>query len=201
MTNQKKDDTIKVSIQKGEKRLNTRIRAVREKLKFSRAVFGQRIGVSGDTINNLERGRIEIKDSIIKLICAEFNVNEKWLRNGIEPMFIVTPSNIMEQLKKEFNLDEFAYNLVYEYLKLEPKQRDAVRNFFYKVVKGEPETQNTDMSETQKNDDFWESCTTEEAEAAYIKSRSKTAKKTAHYVSSTIADITDSKNAEKAANQ
>lgn len=183
--------------------MNTRIRAVREKLKFSRAVFGQRIGVSGDTINNLERGRIEIKDSIIKLICTEFNVNEKWLRNGIEPMFIVTPSNIMEQLKKEFNLDEFAYNLVYEYLKLDPKQRDAVRNFFYKVVKGEPETQNTDMPETQKNDDdFWESCTMEEAEAAYIKSRSKSVQKTTlNVLNTTVNTVNSDNNVEKAANQ
>lgn len=182
--------------------MNTRIRAVRENLKLSRAVFGQRIGVSGDTINNLERGRIEIKDSIIKLICTEFNVNEKWLRNGIEPMFIVTPSNIMEQLRKEFSLDEFAYNLVYEYLKLEPKQRDAVRNFFYKVIKVEPETQNTDITETQKNDDnFWESCTVEQAEAEYIKSRSKLARKTEHYASSTTADTINSEKAEKTANQ
>ena len=46
-----------------------------------------------------------------------------------------TPSNIMEQLKKDFNLDDFSYDLVYEYLKLDQEHRKIVRDFFYNVVK------------------------------------------------------------------
>lgn len=175
--------------------MNKRIRIVREELKLSRAVFGQRIGVSGDVINNLERGRVEIKESIIKLICTEFNVNESYLRYGTEPKFNVTSSSIMQQLKKEFNLDDFAYNLVYEYLKLEPRQRDVVRNFFYNVVNKEPEMQIQDITEIQKDDnDFWESCTVEEAEAEYIKSRSKPVKKTTLNVLNTTEDIAETDN-------
>ncbi len=40
----------------------------------------------------------------------------------------------MDQLKKEFNLDDFSYNLVYQYLKLDADQRQTVRDFFYNVV-------------------------------------------------------------------
>ena len=68
--------------------MNERSRLLREEIGISRAVFGQRIGVSGDVINNLERGRVEIKEYILKLICSEFNVNEDWLRNGTGEMFV-----------------------------------------------------------------------------------------------------------------
>lgn len=40
----------------------------------------------------------------------------------------------MEQLKREFGLDDFSYNLVYQYLKLDAEQRQTVRDFFYNVV-------------------------------------------------------------------
>lgn len=114
--------------------MNERIRCLREELGLSRAAFGQRIGVSGDVINNLERGRVEIKEPMIKLICSEFSINEDWLRAGIGEMKMKSPTDTMEQLKREFGLDDFSYNLVYQYLKLDAEQRQTVRDFFYNVV-------------------------------------------------------------------
>lgn len=114
--------------------MNERIRYLREKIGLSRAAFGQKIGVSGDVINNLERGRVEIKEPMIKLICSEFSINEEWLRTGSGEIKVKNPSDTMEQLKKEFRLDDFSYNLVYQYLKLAPEQRQIVRDFFYDVV-------------------------------------------------------------------
>ena len=114
--------------------MKERIRDLREEIGLSRAAFGQRLGVSGDVINNLERGRVEIKEPMIKLICSEFSVNEEWLRTGIGDKKLHTASNTMDQLKKEFNLDDFSYNLVYQYLKLDPEQRRSVRDFFYNVI-------------------------------------------------------------------
>ena len=64
-------------------RINERIKRLRgEILNLSRAAFGERIGVSGDVINNLERGRVEPKEPIIKLICSEFHVDYIWLTTG-----------------------------------------------------------------------------------------------------------------------
>lgn len=66
-----------------DERINERIKHLRNDiLNLSRAAFGQRIGVSGDVINNLERGRVEIKEPIIKLICSEFQVDYIWLTTG-----------------------------------------------------------------------------------------------------------------------
>jgi transcriptional regulator with XRE-family HTH domain len=74
--------------EKGGFRVHKRIEEIRKSCNLSRAAFGDRIGVSGDVINNLERGRVEIKDHIIKLICMEFNVNEEWLKTGNGEMFL-----------------------------------------------------------------------------------------------------------------
>lgn len=62
--------------------MNERIKELREYLGMSRAVFGERLGISGDVVNNLERGRVEIKEDRIKLICSIFGVDENWLRYG-----------------------------------------------------------------------------------------------------------------------
>lgn len=62
--------------------MNKRIEEIRKSENLSRAAFGKELGVSGDVINNLERGRVEIKEHVIQLICMKFDVNETWLRTG-----------------------------------------------------------------------------------------------------------------------
>lgn len=63
-----------------------RIRELRKKhLKMSMEVFGKRLCVSRDTINNIELNRLARPDqkmSLYKLICSEFGVSEEWLLNG-----------------------------------------------------------------------------------------------------------------------
>lgn len=68
--------------------MNERLKALRETLNMTRSAFGDKLGISGDVVNNLERGRVEIKEDRIKLICSVFDVNEEWLRTGNGEMFI-----------------------------------------------------------------------------------------------------------------
>ena len=121
--------------------MHERIKELRKNyLHLSQTEFGERLGVSRSVINNIERNALARPDqklSLIKLMCSVFNVNEAWLLDGTEPMFIQTPSSTMEQLRREFDLDEFSYSLVYEYLKLGGEQRKAVRDFFYRVIEVE----------------------------------------------------------------
>ena len=50
--------------------------------------FADRIGIKRNTIANYETGRNDPVDSVVSLICREFNVNENWLRTGEGDMFI-----------------------------------------------------------------------------------------------------------------
>ena len=65
-----------------------RIKILRKTLKLTQQAFAETLGLSRDTIANVEGGIIEIKDIFILSICREFNVNETWLRTGEGEMFI-----------------------------------------------------------------------------------------------------------------
>lgn len=54
----------------------------KSELKLSREKFGERVGMSGSEIRNIEDGVTRLKENKIPLICREFNVNEVWLRTG-----------------------------------------------------------------------------------------------------------------------
>lgn len=83
-------------------RINERIKHLRnDVLNLSRAAFGERIGVSGDVINNLERGRVEPKEPIIKLICSEFHVDYIWLTTGEgDDPFVKSDVNFYEKIDR-----------------------------------------------------------------------------------------------------
>lgn len=68
--------------------INNRIRAIRRTTNLTQAEFGSRLGVSRDTIANMENGRMNINSLQITSICREFHVSEPWLRSGDGEMFV-----------------------------------------------------------------------------------------------------------------
>ena len=114
--------------------MNARIKEVREAKGLSQADFAEMLNLKRNSISLIELGKRNPSDRTILDICNTFSVSEEWLRTGKGKMFIETPSSTMEQLKREFGLDDFSYNLVYQYLKLDADQRQTVRDFFYDVV-------------------------------------------------------------------
>lgn len=114
-----------------------RLFKIRKALGMTQIEFAKVINSSNGHVSDMEKGRKNITESTIELLKLKCNINENWLRTGSGEMFSQTPPGIMEQLKKEFNLDEFSSNLVQEYLKLDPKHRQYVRDFFYRVIESE----------------------------------------------------------------
>lgn len=68
--------------------MNERIRKLRRHLDMTQREFGDKIGVKQNTVAQYEMGRNTPIDSVVSLICREFNVNEEWLRNGTGEMFV-----------------------------------------------------------------------------------------------------------------
>ena len=66
--------------------IKDRIKKIRKKYGLTQAKFGERIGVKQNTVAQYEMGRNIPLDSVISLICREFNVREEWLRTGSDPM-------------------------------------------------------------------------------------------------------------------
>lgn len=115
--------------------MNDRIKYLRSQiLKLSQEEFGEKIGLSKSGISNIETGFRNVTEQHIKLICSEFNVSEHWLRTGHGDPFKQAPSSVMEQLRQEFSLNAFDFNLVYEYLKLDSESRAIIRDFVNKIA-------------------------------------------------------------------
>lgn len=73
---------------RGEYALKDRIKKIRKELDLTQQKFADRIGIKQNTVAQYEIGRNIPIDSVISLICREFNVNENWLRTGEGDMFI-----------------------------------------------------------------------------------------------------------------
>lgn len=87
--------------------MKDRIKKIRKELDLTQQEFADRIGVKRGGIANYEIGRNEPTDSVISLICREFNVNEDWLRTGEGEMFIkLTRDEEMAKLTKQLLNEE-----------------------------------------------------------------------------------------------
>ncbi len=62
--------------------MNERLKKLRKTLELTQQEFADRIGIKRNTLATYESGRNEPIDAVVSLICREFNVHEKWLRNG-----------------------------------------------------------------------------------------------------------------------
>lgn len=68
--------------------INMRIKTLRVQLHLSQVEFAHRIGVTNAHISKIEKGGTTPSEALLKLISKEYHVNEMWLKEGIEPMFI-----------------------------------------------------------------------------------------------------------------
>ena len=91
---------IDLHCRKGVRKLtvNERIKKVRKEKGMNQKQFAALLGVTQSGISYMEQSGSNVSDSSIKSICTMCNLNEDWLRNGTEPMYIQAPT---------FSLDDF----------------------------------------------------------------------------------------------
>jgi transcriptional regulator with XRE-family HTH domain len=89
--------------------INRRIKQIREALHLSQIKFSKVISLSSGYLAGVEVEKRKVNDRIVKLICAAFGVNEKWLKNGEGDMFITDPDeeftklvSLFKELKPQF---------------------------------------------------------------------------------------------------
>lgn len=68
--------------------MNERIKELRKRLNLTQQEFADRLSIKRGAVANYEVGRNTPSDSVIALICREFNVSERWLREGDGEMFL-----------------------------------------------------------------------------------------------------------------
>lgn len=114
--------------------LHERIKELRKTyLHLSQTEFGERLGVSRSVINNIERNvlaRPDQKLSLMKLICSEFSVNEEWLLNGIEPMFVQPDAFNLDNFVKSKGATDLELEIIKTYFTLDPEIRKTMIEHF-----------------------------------------------------------------------
>ena len=67
--------------------MNNRLKKIRKELKLTQNELGEKIGITGATVSDIERGKLSLTDRNITLICEKLAVNEDWIRFGNGEMF------------------------------------------------------------------------------------------------------------------
>ena len=67
--------------------IKDRIKELRTTIGITQVKFAERIAISTSYISEVEGGIKEINERVLRLIIAEFNANERWLRTGQGSMF------------------------------------------------------------------------------------------------------------------
>lgn len=155
--------------------VNERIRYFRKSvLHINQRQFASDLGMAQTGVSGLEQDGATVTDRAIKSICMAYNVNEDWLRNGTEPMYIQAPTFSLDDFVRQHGGTELELDIMKAYFELEP----GIREMLVQHFKERLTASRAEPSEM----------TVEEAEAAYIKSRSKIARKAGSSALSTTAD-------------
>ncbi len=123
--------------------MHGRIRELRKNhLHLSQTEFGEKLGVSRSVIKNIELdalARPEQKLSLVKLMCKEFSVNEEWLLNGTEPMFIEPDTFSLDQYAKDRGASDLEIALAKAYFDLPQDIRAQMLAKLKSLLNGETE--------------------------------------------------------------
>ena len=115
--------------------MNERVKELRKTLGLSGEKFGESLGTTRFAISQIETGRNNLTDQMVKLICLTYNVNEDWLRTGQGSMFNETKNEFLAELKRLHNLSDFQVELVKTYLELPDKDKDSIDKFIASCAK------------------------------------------------------------------
>lgn len=118
--------------------IGERIKMIRKKEQLSRRAFGEILGTSENTIVNIECERLkrpDQKESLYKLICREFGVNEKWLLTGEGKMEDSSSKDFGAICAEIGANDENAKAALLKYAELTPEDKKLFWDFVEKFLK------------------------------------------------------------------
>lgn len=105
--------------------LNERIKKIRKLYRKNQEDFGLRLGISKSAVSSMESARYNITDSLIKLICKEFDINEEWLINGVGEMKKV---NLPYSENEDNPFNDLIKALMKSYQQLDTASREIINN-------------------------------------------------------------------------
>ena len=115
-----------------------RIKEIRKDNNLTQGEFGERLGIGKYAVTNIELGRVDPKDNVIKLIAKEFDINEEWIKTGEGGKHPEISSD--EKLAKLIgetigSEDLFRKNLILTLLELEDSDWEVIKKIYEEMKK------------------------------------------------------------------
>lgn len=112
-----------------------RVNEVRKSLGLTLEKFGEKLGVTKTTISRIEKGVNNLTDQMAISICREYNVNYDYLMYGEGEMFDGLPQTIVDELRAQYDLNDFDKALVEMYVSLPAGSRERIKEYMKQLVK------------------------------------------------------------------
>lgn len=120
--------------------MHERLKQLRKTLDLTQQEFADRIGSKRNTIAKYETETNTPSAAVISLICREFRVNEKWLREGTGEMFLPTDRNAdiakLIQLLHNEDTDSFKNRFVSILAKLNTNEWELLEKYTRELYDG-----------------------------------------------------------------
>ena len=122
-----------------------RVKQIRKNKGMTLEKFGERVGVTKQTVSRIENGVNALTEQMLLSICREFDVNEDWLRTGEGEMFKERSLSeevgyYVEDLLSYDGRGNPFYDMIIEmmktYTELDEKSQAVIRNYFQSVAAG-----------------------------------------------------------------
>lgn len=113
-----------------------RVKEIRTSLSLTLEKFGEKLGVGKTAISKIEKNERSLTDQMLKSICREYNVNYDYLMYGEGEMFSDLPRTVLDELCRQYDLNDFDRSLVELYIELPDDFRQLLKNKIRDIVKG-----------------------------------------------------------------
>jgi hypothetical protein len=116
--------------------MKERLKELRKALNLTQQELADQLHIKRTNIGNYESGVSSPTDSVIALICREFNVSEDWFRNGIGDMFVPAPTDdeidsFVSKVKKDSGFKKCFLSTL---SKMDESEWDFVEKFMKNVL-------------------------------------------------------------------
>lgn len=112
-----------------------RIKEIRKTLDLTLDKFGEKLGVTKQTVSRIENGVNNVTDQMARSVCREYNVNYDYLMYGEGEMFDNLPQTIVDELCVQYDLNDFDKALVEMYVSLPAVSRERIKEYMKQLVK------------------------------------------------------------------
>lgn len=114
-----------------------RVKEIRKELNLTLEKFGERVGVTKQTVSRIENGVNNLTDQMALAICRTFSVNEHWLRTGEGEPYTKGSEDELAELVGRLYKDKgsMRYKMSLELCRSMEKMTDEQLMAFAEVVK------------------------------------------------------------------